>query len=166
MPFKTTERVRRMLKNLIRQAYTQNYKIQKVKSIVTKSYFDLYLDVFKSNETNITRFYNVYYNDNLINENLNEKELISYLKNNIDFDYSKWLASCGYSTNEDLQSAFEDSSLTCKKIYQTMKLLNDQGLKSLPIEKRLGFLMVSGYKIVDADILNIIDPDWKLLFEN
>lgn len=65
-----------------------------------------------------------------------------------------------------MQSAFEDSSLTCKKIYQTMKLLNDQGLKSLPIEKRLGFLMVSGYKIVDADILNIIDPDWKLLFEN
>lgn len=50
-----------MLKNLIRQAYTQNYKIQEVKSIVTKSYFDLYLDIFKSNETNITRFYNVYY---------------------------------------------------------------------------------------------------------
>ena len=41
MSFKTTERVRRMLKNLIRQAYTQNYKIQEVKSIVTKSYFDL-----------------------------------------------------------------------------------------------------------------------------
>ena len=68
MSFKTTERVRRMLKNLIRQAYTQNYKIQEVKSIVTKSYFDLDLDIFKSNKTNITRFYNVYYNDNLISQ--------------------------------------------------------------------------------------------------
>lgn len=158
--------MRPMLKNLIRQAYTQNYKIQEVKSIVTKSYFDLDLDTFKCDNTNITRFYNIYYNDNLINENLSEKELISYLKKHVDFNYGKWLASCGYSTNEDLQSAFEDSSLTCKKIYRTMKLLNDQSLKSLPIEKRLGFLMVSGYKIVNTDILNIIDPDWKLLFEN
>lgn len=158
--------MRPMLKNLIKQAYTQNYKIQEVKSIVTKSYFDLDLDTFKCDNTNITRFYNIYYNDNLINENLSEKELISYLKKYIDFNYGKWLASCGYSTNEDLQSAFEDSSLTCKKIYRTMKLLNDQSLKSLPIEKRLGFLMVSGYKIVNADILSIIDPDWKLLFEN
>lgn len=158
--------MRPMLKNLIKQAYTQNYKIQEVKSIVTKSYFDLDLDTFKCDNTNITRFYNIYYNDNLINENLSEKELISYLKKHIDFNYGKWLASCGYSTNEDLQSAFEDSSLTCKKIYRTMKLLNDQSLKSLPIEKRLGFLMVSGYKIVNADILSIIDPDWKLLFEN
>lgn len=166
MSFKTTERLRPMLKNLIRQAYTQNYKIQEVKLIVTKSYFDLDLDTFKCDNTNITRFYNIYYNDNLINENLSEKELISYLKKHVDFNYGKWLASCGYSTNEDLQSAFENSSLTCKKIYQTMKLLNDESLKSLPIEKRLGFLMVSGYKIVNADILNIIDPDWKLLFEN
>lgn len=158
--------MRPMLKNLIKQAYTQNYKIQEVKSIVTKSYFDLDLDTFKCDNTNITRFYNIYYNDNLINENLSEKELISYLKKHIDFNYGKWLASCGYSTNEDLQCAFEDSSLTCKKIYRTMKLLNDQSLKSLPIEKRLGFLMVSGYKIVNTDILNIIDPDWKLLFEN
>lgn len=158
--------MRPMLKNLIKQAYTQNYKIQEVKSIVTKSYFDLDLDTFKCDNTNITRFYNIYYNDNLINENLSEKELISYLKKHIDFNYGKWLASCGYSTNEDLQCAFEDSSLTCKKIYQTMKLLNDESLKSLPIEKRLGFLMVSGYKIVNADILSIIDPDWKLLFEN
>lgn len=158
--------MRPMLKNLIKQAYTQNYKIQEVKSIVTKSYFDLDLDIFKCDNTNITRFYNIYYNDNLINENFSEKELISYLKKHIDFNYGKWLASCGYSTNEDLQCAFEDSSLTCKKIYQTMKLLNDESLKSLPIEKRLGFLMVSGYKIVNADILSIIDPDWKLLFEN
>lgn len=158
--------MRPMLKNLIKQAYTQNYKIQEVKSIVTKSYFDLDLDTFKCDNTNITRFYNIYYNDNLINENLSKKELISYLKKHIDFNYGKWLASCGYSTNEDLQCAFEDSSLTCKKIYQTMKLLNDESLKSLPIEKRLGFLMVSGYKIVNADILSIIDPDWKLLFEN
>lgn len=158
--------MRPMLKNLIKQAYTQNYKIQEVKSIVTKSYFDLDLDTFKCDNTNITRFYNIYYNDNLIKENLNEKELISYLKKHIDFNYGKWLANCGYSTNEDLQCAFEDSSLTCKKIYQTMKLLNDESLSNLPVEKRLGFLMVSGYKIVNADILNIIDPDWKLLFED